>query len=259
MNTHLLDNLPIYVFYFGIVVFILVSFEVGYLIGKHTRKRWDTEASSGIGPMVGGALGMLAFVLAFTFSMAASQNDLRKQNVLNEANAIGTAYLRADLIDEQHGMEIKRLLRDYVNARLGVNKENIGEALAKSIELHGLLWEEVASVAATAPNTNTSLLIQAINEVIDMHEKRVTAVLFNRIPATIHLTLLIITALTMMMMGVQSGLSGPRRLIAIIPLALAFAALSTVVVDLDRPHRGLVKINQQAMINLQTSMKSNAK
>jgi hypothetical protein len=61
---------------------------------------------------------MLAFILAVTFSMAASQHDVRKQNVLEEANSIGTAYLRSDLIDKQYGTEVKRLLREYVNVRL---------------------------------------------------------------------------------------------------------------------------------------------
>ena len=84
----------------------------------HAKTRQDKEAPISLGPMVGGLLGMLAFVLAFTFSMASSQHDLRKQNVLEEANSIGTAYLRADLIDKQHGTEVKRLLREYVDVRL---------------------------------------------------------------------------------------------------------------------------------------------
>jgi hypothetical protein len=112
--------------------------------------------------MVGGILGLLAFVLAFTFSMTASQHGLRKQSVLDEASAISTAYLRANLIDEQYGKEIKSLLRDYVDARVGVNKDNIDAVIAKSLELHRLLWAQVSSAAVTAPNSNTSLLIQSI-------------------------------------------------------------------------------------------------
>jgi len=232
----------------------LFSFEVGYQIGKHAHIRVDKDAPIALGPLVGATLGMLAFVLAFTFSMTASQHNVRKQYVVDEANVIGTAYLRADLIDEQHGTEVKRLLRDYVDARVGANKGNIDTVEAESIELHELLWAQVSSAAVTAPNTNTSLSIQSINDVIDMHEKRVTAALINRIPDTIRLASIVIAALTMITLGTQAGLSVSRKLVAVIPLALAFAALATVIVDLDRPHRGIIKVEQRAMINLQTKI-----
>ena len=259
MGTPLLDSFPIYSVYFAIVLFILLSFEVGYQIGKHAQMRSDKEAPGALGPMVGGILSMLAFVLAFTFSMNASQHGLRKQNVLDEANAISTAYLRADLIDEQHGTEIKSLLRDYVDVRVGANNENIDAVIAKSIELHKLLWAQATSVAITTPGANTSLLIQSINNVIDMHEKRVSGALVNRMPAVIRLAVLIIAALTMITLGTQAGYSGSRRLVAVIPLALAFAALATVIVDLDRPQRGIIKVDQQAMISLQKNMNRSIK
>ena len=255
MNGWLLDPLPISGVYIGIALSILLSFEIGYHIGKLTRTLYDKEAPVALGPMVGGILGMLAFVLAFVFSMAASHHDLRKQYVLDEANAIGTAYLRADLVDKQHGDETKRLLREYVDTRLqAATSKNLDVEISKSIELHGLLWTQVSSAAETSPNTNTSLLIQSINDVIDMHEKRVTVSLHNRIPGSIWITLFVISALTMITMGTQAGLTGKRRLVAVLPLALAFAALTTIVVDLDRPQKSLIKVGQHALISLKNSM-----
>lgn len=254
MDVALLESFPIYVVYICIAIFILFSFEVGYQIGKHAHIRLDKEAPSALGPMVGGILGMLAFVLAFTFSMAASQHNIRKQYVIDEANVIGTAYLRSDLIDEQHGTEVKRLLRDYVDTRVGANSDNVDTLYARSTELHELLWAQASSAAIKVPNTNTSLLVQSINDVIDMHENRVAAALINRIPDIIRLTVIIIASLTLMTLGIQAGLGVSRRLVAVIPLALAFAALATVIVDLDRPLRGLIKVEQQAMINLQTKI-----
>ena len=115
-------------------------FEIGYQTGKHARTRFDKEAPAALGPVLGGMLAMPAFVLAFTFSMTASQCDLRKQYVLEEANAIGTAYLRADLVDDQHKAEIKSRLQDYVDTRLqAVRGENLKAAIAKSVELHKIL------------------------------------------------------------------------------------------------------------------------
>lgn len=117
---------------------------------------------------------MLAFVLAFTFSIASSQHELRKQNVIEEANAIGTAYLRTDLIDIKYATEVKRLLRVYVDIRLKAAKTGeIDSAIDRWVEIHDLLWMHVSSAAKEHPSTNTSLMIQFANEVIDMHEKRV--------------------------------------------------------------------------------------
>jgi purine-cytosine permease-like protein len=98
------------------------------------------------------------------------------------------------------------------------------------------------------------LAIQSVNEVIDMHETRVTSGLRNRIPASVWIALFAITALTMITMGVQIGFTGKRRLVAVIPMSLAFAVLVTLVVDLDRPQRGLIIVGQQSLIDLQRSM-----
>lgn len=255
MNFGLLESLPISVIYFGVAVIMLVSCEIGYQIGSRCQSRQHEEEPASLGPIVGALLGMLAFVLAFTFSMAASQHDTRKQNVVNEANAVGTAYLRADLLPDQHATELQRLLREYVDIRLqAVMGGSLDQALKRSGEIHTLLWAQASTAAEAAPSTNTALVIQSINEVIDMNEKRVTAGLRNRIPASVWIALFAITTLTMITMGVQIGFTGKRRLVAVTPLSLAFAVLVTLVVDLDRPQAGLITVSQQSLVDLQRSM-----
>jgi hypothetical protein len=260
MNIELFEAIPILFIFAGIAILMLAFGEVGYRIGERRRTCQDTEAPTSLGPMVGGVLGMLAFILAVTFSMAASQHDLRKQNVLEEANSIGTAYLRSDLIDKTYGTEVKRLLREYVNVRLNAaSGSDLNTALAKSVEIHNLLWTQVSSAARENPGTNSSLVIQSINDVIDMHEKRVTGALRNRIPVSVWLALFAIIALTMITIGTQVGLSCKRRLVAMIPLILAFAVLVTLVVDLNRPQSGLITVGQQSMANLKSSMGGDTK
>ncbi|MCJ7538225.1 MAG: hypothetical protein MUO88_01045 [Desulfobacterales bacterium] len=255
MNIELLESIPIAFIFVGIAILMLAFGEVGYRIGEHRRTCQDTEAPTSLGPMVGGLLGMLAFILAITFSMAASQHGLRKQNVLEEANSIGTAYLRSDLIDKQYGAEVKRLLREYVNIRLkAASGSDLNTALAKSVEIHNLLWAQVSSAARENPGTNSSLVIQSINDVIDMHEKRVTGALRNRIPGSVWFALFAITALTMITLGYQVGLNCERRLFAVIPMILAFAVLVTLVADLNRPQSGLITVGQKSMVNLKSSM-----
>ncbi len=252
----MLQSLPIAVTYAGVFLLILVACEIGYQFGKRVQTHTVEEVPASLGPMVGGLLGMLAFVLAMTFSIAVSQNDLRKATVLDEANAIGTAYLRADLLDAQYRTEVKRLLREYVDVRLkAVTTGDVQAGIRRSVEIHTLLWGQVSRAALDAPSTNTALMVQATNDVIDMHEKRVTAGLRNRIPATIWMTLFAIAVLTMITLGVQTGLARKRALVAVVPLALAFAALIVLVVDLDRPQTGLIKVGQQAMVDLQNGMR----
>lgn len=255
MNSGLFETLPLAVIYVGVTLIMLGSTELGYQFGERVRTSQDKDAPTSLGPMVGGLLGLLAFVLAFTFSMAASMYDIRKQNVLLEANAIGTAYMRADLLETQSGNEVKGLLREYVDIRLrAASGEDLEGALLRSVEIQKLLWAQVSSAAVAAPSTNTSLMVQSTNDLIDMHEKRVTAALRNRIPGSIWIALMAISILTMVTLGAQAGLSGRRRLVAVIPLSLAFTVLVALVVDLDRPQKGLINVGQQAMVSLQDSM-----
>lgn len=259
MSLGILESSPIVGVYFGIAAMMFVACELGYQLGIRGMSRQDKDASTSIGPMVGGLLGMLGFVLAFTFSMAASQFDVRKQNVLDEANAIGTAYLRTELVDADVGAEMRGLLREYVEVRLkGAARIELDAMIQRSVEIQGELWKHVADLAVAKPNTNTSLMLQSTNEVIDMHEKRVSGALYNRIPNSIWIALLAITGLTMLTMGMQVGLSGKRRLVAIAPLTLAFAVLVTLVFDLDRAQGGMIRVGQQAMLDLQASMASDS-
>jgi hypothetical protein len=256
MNMGFLETIPIYLLYMGITFFLLFSFEVGFRIGKHTPTTFAKEGTGALGPMVGGILAMMGFVLAFTFSMVASHHDHRKQNVLDDANAISTAYLRADLVDEPYKTEIKRLLKEYVDVRLQRNpdKESVEKLVSNSARLRDLIWAQVLSVSKKAPGSNTGLLIRSINQMFDMNEKRLTTALRNRIPGRIWVTLFIISSLTMVTLGVQAGISKWRRLVAVVPLVLAFAALATVIVDLDRPLGGVIRVGQEAMIDLQDKM-----
>src|SRR6187549_1664121 len=117
MQVGLLDALPLWGLFLAIVALVLISIEGGYRLGNYRRSRSNTEKEAPVGAMVGATLGLLAFMLAFTFGMAASRFDTRKQLVLEEANAIGTTYLRAAMLPEKRD-EIRDLLRSYVDTRL---------------------------------------------------------------------------------------------------------------------------------------------
>ncbi|MGB5386258.1 MAG: DUF4239 domain-containing protein [Eudoraea sp.] len=260
MTTSIFDSLPISIIFIGLCLLMLITFEIGYQISRRSKGIKEKVEPATLTPMIGGLIGLLGFLLAFTFSIATEQFSQRKQYVLEEANEIGTSYLRADLIDSKYKTEVKQLLRQYVDTRLrAVNSTNINNELLKSVELHNLLWSEVSAAALAKPNTNTSMMIQSINKIIDLHEKRVTAGLRNRIPLSIWITLLAISFMTMTTIGIKAGFTKPRGLIAVIPMILAFAALTTLIADLNRPQKGLFKVGQQSMISVQKNMQKDVK
>ncbi len=216
----------------------------------------ETTASA----TVGATLALLAFTLAFTFAMAASRYDTRKQLVLEEANAIGTTYLRALLLPTLQASEVRELLRRYVDARLEAAAQpgKRSEALARSEQLHELLWRQaVAAGSAQADSVMTGLFIASLNDVIDLHAKRLAA-WRNRIPPTIWLFLYLTAVLGMASMGYHTGLTGSRRTAAVIFLTLAFSGAMALIADLDRPQQGLIRVSQQAMQDLQASMRADA-
>lgn len=221
------------------------------------RYRWDSRAPLADRRLRAAAtLGLLALVLAFTFGMAVSRFDARKQLVLDEANAIGTTYLHAELLPQPYGMDIQRLLQEYVDVRLeGIQPGRLQSAMARSEELHQLLWSQAVVVGEQHPSlVIVGLFIHSLNEVIDLHAKRVTAGVRNRIPGIVWGWLYLVLIFAMFAMGYHAGMSGAARSYAVIALTLAFSVVVVLIVDLDRPQEGLVKVSQQALVDVQDNM-----
>ena len=216
------------------------------------------EKEAAVGAMAAAMLGLLAFMLAFTFGLAATRFDERRRTVLNEANAIGTAYLRADFLPSPHADIVKERLKAYVDTRIeAVQLGNIEAAIERSIDLHGELWEE-ATLAMNEDRHSIAcgLFIESLNEVIDLHSTRVMVGARSRIPITIWGALYLVAALTMGTMGFHEGLSGTRRSIASLALVIAFSTILFMVIDLDRPLEGLLRNSQQTMLDLQQSLRA---
>jgi hypothetical protein len=137
-----IDALPLWALFISILLVVLLSVECGYRLGKYRRGRQEQEKEAPVGTVVGATLGLLAFILAFTFGLAAARFDTRRQVLLDEANAIGTTYLRAGMLPER-GEEVRRLLRDYVSARLeAVRSGNIAEGIRRSENIQQRVWTE---------------------------------------------------------------------------------------------------------------------
>ncbi len=184
MDYTRLDQLPLWGLFIATIAVVILAIEAGYRLGQYRRRRSDQEKDAPVGAIVAATLGLLAFMLAFTFGLAATRFDARRMVVLEESNAIGTANLRAGLLPEPNRSEIRKLFREYVDVRLEAVKPDATEqAISKSTALHRALWSQASDVAA---NDNRSILtgifVQSLNEVIDLHAKRVMLGLRNRIP-----------------------------------------------------------------------------
>jgi hypothetical protein len=250
-----LDTLPLWGLFIFILAVVLLSVEGGYRLGKYRRSRHEEEKEAPLGTMVGATLGLLAFILAFTFGLAATRFDTRRQVLLNEANAIGTTYLRAGMLPER-AQQIRDLLRAYVGARLeAVQSEKVAEGVRRSEEIQQQVWLEAETIAQKTPNSIVvGLFVQSLNQLIDLHAERLQAGLRSRIPGAIWVGLFAVAALSLATMGYHAGLSGTRRSLAIVAVAVTFSVVIELIADLDRPQEGVLRISQQALLDVQRSM-----
>ena len=253
--TTFLDMLPLWGLFLAIIVLVLAAIEGGYRLGSYRHRQPGREKDAPVGAMVGSTLGLLAFLLAFTFGMSASRFDTRKQLVLEEANAIGTTYLRTAMLPERRD-EIRALLRSYVDARLdAVRPGLLAAGLLRSEDIQGQLWSAATAIGLQHPDSIVvGLFVESLNEVIDLHAKRVTAGLRNRIPGAIWVALLTIATLSLAAMGYHGGLVGTSRSLAIIVVAVTFSAVIALIADLDRPQEGTLTVSQQALVDVRQSM-----
>src|SRR6185369_10924521 len=144
--AHILDLLPLWGVFFVTFLLVFISEESGFRFGRRRIRSEEETKDPSMGSMVGATLGLLAFMLAFTFGMASARYDTRRQLIRDEANAIHTAYLRADFVSEPRRTEIQRLLREYVDVRLaGIRQPDPRPAIARSEEIHHQLWIRTAA------------------------------------------------------------------------------------------------------------------
>lgn len=207
---------------------------------------------------------MLALLITFSFSMASSRFDARRVLLLEEVNAIGTTYLRAQLLPEPHRTEVAGLLREYVDVRLdfyaaGIDREKLRQVYDRTAQLHNRLWDHAVAVAEQDQRAvTTGLFIETLNHVIDLHTKR-WAAMMSRVPLPISMMLVFVAMAAVGFMGYSAGMAGRRNLIVTTTMSFLVAIVITVIVDLNRPRQGFIGYSQQSMIDLRDSMDKNSR
>jgi hypothetical protein len=251
-----LDVLPLWALLLAVLLLVLLSVEGGYRLGRRGR-RADLEIDTPLDEMVVATLGLLAFLLAFTFGLAAERYDTRRQLLLDEANAIGTTYLRAAMLPEG-GAEIQSLLRQYVDVRLdAARRRRTANDMRRAEALQNQLWARAAPIGRKAPDSVVAgLFVQSLNELIDLYAKRLAADVRNRIPLSIWLSMYGVTILSFALLGYHAGLASTRRSLAILPVAVTFAVVIWLIADLDRPREGTLVLSPQPLVDVRQSMET---
>ena len=255
MPEHLLDPVPLAVLALATVAVVFIALELGFRAGQWRRGRTGAEHDGTLGGVVAATLGLLAFLLAFTFDMAAKRFEERQNVLLEEVNAVEDAFLRADLMEEPHRSAVRDILRKYVDVRIDeARNHKLTQDIARPEEMQKEMWNHAAVLGRAEPSSEMkALFVQSINGVLETYTKRLDLAR-HRIPVTIWLALYLMTVAAMASVGYQSGVSGPRRSLAILALALTFCIAIALIADLDRPLQGLLRVSQQAMVDLQQKM-----
>jgi hypothetical protein len=252
----ILDQFSLMWVYIGTVVLVMVAAEIGFQAGGWLQRR-DPDSGKALltGSVVGGMLGLMAFLLGFCISIVIGQHNGRKAMVVTEANAIGTAYLRADFLDDDDRDVTHNLLREYVEIRLSAASDPTlyESVISRSEEIHNELWSIVRNVTQSDESAIMALFVDSINEVIDVHSLRLAAVQL-RLPRQLGIVLYAATLVSFLLVGISSSANGKRDTLTILLFALAFVTVFMIIVDLDRAQEGLLTVSQTALTDLLTQM-----
>jgi hypothetical protein len=247
----LLDPISIPGVFVAISIALLVVYEIGFRIGRWWQIRTPEETEGPTGELVASILALLAFLLAITMGMASDRFDDRRGLVLDEANAIDTAYLRAGYLPADVGTRSRELLREYVPLRINVNdRQQLAANFVRSEEIQDELWAMAEGVAREDSSDVVALYLESVNETINLHSTRVTSLVYGRVPETVVILLIIGAGLTLAMVGYSSGLTRRRSPLSAVVLVVVLSAVLTLVIDLDRPRDGFLEVSQQPLLNL---------
>jgi hypothetical protein len=253
MTTHFLDQFPVPMVFVLFAIVSLLFFEVGYRIGTWWQDRMPGDQEGPTDMLVGSLLALMAFVLAITMGMAADRFDARRGMVLEEANAIGTTYQRAEYLPPPEAERVQELMREYLPNRISSDDTAaVQAAVQRSLELQAELRAITAAVAQSGHSPDlVSSFGESVNEIVSISEARVVAGLYARVPETIIVLLLAGSALSLAMVGYSGGLNHRRGILSAIVTIVALGAVTTLVVDLDRPQDGFLTVSQQALLDVQ--------
>ncbi len=243
----------------SLFIAIIVFNEVGFRVGRFVQVRTDSEVKALTGSIQASILGLLALLLGFTFSMSMHRFDSRSMALIDEANAIGTAILRVQLLPDKYKNEADEYFKTYVDLRVAIGtldltKQEERKTYRNKInDVQSKLWSlAILSTNDDPRPVTTGAFVKSLNDVIDSQGKR-NALLQMHVPEVVLILLFVVFISSGGILGYSAGLSGKRVFAPIVLVSLLITLIVFIIIDLDRPKRGLIQVNQNVMIELQDS------
>jgi len=254
---HVINTVPMWMILAPILVMALIASVAGFRYG---RRHIDAGDNLNVSGLRASTLGLVALLLGFSFSMTSTRFGDRSRTVLEEANSIGTCYLRAGLLDSASRERIRTAVRAYTDSRLenyqrGVDSKEYRRTTADMQAALDLLWAGVEQAVRVDPErARVSLIVPAANDVIDLSAKHTWSD-HNQMPASVLFLLAATIIITSVLIGQSLAESGKRHIGLWLAINILLILLIFVILDFDRPLRGLIRMNQAPLIDVRQIMK----
>jgi hypothetical protein len=245
----------------GLLAGMLLLLETGRRIGLQRMAKDAEGARAGLGAVEGAVFGLMGLLLAFTFSGASARFDTRRQLIVEAANAIGTAYLRLDMLPAISQPAIKQNFRKYVDARLSVYRklpdfQAAKAELARAAVLQNEIWTQALSACREATQASPMLILPALNQMIDITTTRAAALRMHP-PPVIFVMLFALALAGSLLAGYGMAASKMRSWLHILGFAATMSVAVYVILDFEFPRVGLIRVDafDQVLVDLRDSMK----
>jgi hypothetical protein len=245
------------------VLVLVISFLLLWLAGslgaavRHKRRTLDDAGGADVGLVLGATLTLLGLIIGFTFSMAISRYEQRKNYEEAEANAIGTEYVRADLLPLAEAQKVRDLLADYTGQRIlfykAVNEKELSRVNADTAQLQTKLWTTVATAAATQQTPLTALVVSGMNDVLNS-QGYTQAAWWNRIPPSAWALMFMIGLCCNLLIGYCIRRTG-SELVVFLVLTLVVSISFFLIADIDSPRGGIIRVQPQNLLSLSQSLR----
>jgi hypothetical protein len=245
----------------GLFVGMLVLLEEGRRLAERRHEQDGEGGRAGAAAVEGAVFALLGLLIAFTFSGASSRFEMRRALIVQEANAIGTAWLRVDLLPESARADMREQFRRYLDSRLEAYRTysdftSVSAALQQSAELQAGIWKSAIAACSNPPAPQaTMLLLPALNEMIDITTTRTMATKFHQ-PTIIFMVLVVLALASSLLAGYGMAGSRRQRWIHMIGFAAIMSIAIYVIFDLEYPRLGFIRVDDadQVLIDLRASM-----
>lgn len=255
----IIDLVPVWLLFFIMVGVVLLSSEIGYRMGRNIWGKAKAERESPASAISGTILGLQAFMLAFTFGIVSDRYDLKKSLVREEAGVIRSAWQLSDFLPEPDRTKSRARLKEYLDQRVSLVAAGDTDAIIRSqgdsLSIQRELWKIAVENGRRDLNSDVAALyVEALNELTNLHAKRIVVALHARIPTAIWAVLMSLLVLGMISVGYHTAIAESRRSRVAPILAVAFSLVIALIAAVDNPGGRIMPVSQQPLINLQSEL-----